>query len=363
MSKYKISFPHMADYYVPVRYLLSHLMEDAEIMVAPPITSKTIELGSKYSPDFLCTPFKYTLGTMIEALECGANVIVQAGGGCRYGYYSELQIEILKELGYDFTYLNLVSCGKTDIKKIYQMAKKLNPHFSVLKACYYGFITIKMVKYMDQIDHIIRENIGFEVKENSFIHLKQEMLEHFSQVKTYRELFSLYHQYKKKFLNLEIKKPKDYFKVGMIGELYTIMEPFANYQLEYELAKFGIAIKRYTNVQYLLFEKKHEIKKLLRQTSDYIKYKMGADASDNIAHAKYFCTHHYDGIIHIKSSFCTPEIGAMPVISKVCSDYQVPVLFFSFDANTSEVGIRTRIEAFYDMLEMRREYEKSISRN
>lgn len=363
MPKYKISFPHMADYYVPARYLLSYLMEDSEIMVAPPITSKTIELGSKYSPDFLCTPFKYTLGTMIEALEEGANIIIQAGGGCRYGYYSELQEEILNDLGYQFTYLNLVSCGKTDIKKIYHMVKKLNPKFSLVKALYYGFIAMKMVKYMDEIDHYIRANIGFEVETNSFLTLKEEMLEAFSNVKSYYELHHLYRLYLRKFHELKVKKPSDYFKVGIIGELYTIMEPYANYRLEYELAKFGIAIKRYTNVQYLVFEKKQEIKKLLKNTKEYIKYRMGADASDNIARSKYFCTHNYDGVIHIKSSFCTPEIGAMPIINKVCNDYGVPVLFFSFDANTSEVGIRTRIEAFYDMLEMRREYEKSVSRN
>ena len=44
----------------------------------------------------------------------------------------------------------------------------------------------------------------------------------------------------------------------------------------------------------------------------------------------------------------------MPIISKVCNDYNVPLLFFSFDTGTSEVGIKTRLEAFYDMLEMRR---------
>ena len=82
---------------------------------------------------------------------------------------------------------------------------------------------------------------------------------------------------------------------------------------------------------------------------------MGADASDNIARCKYLCREDYDGIIHIKSSFCTPEIGAMPIINKIANTYQKPVLFFSFDSATSETGIKTRLEAFYDMLEMRKD--------
>ena len=101
----KASFPHMGDYYVPAKFLLTHIFPNIEVEPAPPITSKTIEIGSKYSPDFVCTPFKYTLGSMIESLEKGANVLIQAGGGCRYGYYSELQIQILKDFNYSFQYI------------------------------------------------------------------------------------------------------------------------------------------------------------------------------------------------------------------------------------------------------------------
>ena len=43
-----IAFPHMGNYYVPVKYLLSHIT-NLNIMIAPPITNKTIELGNKYS--------------------------------------------------------------------------------------------------------------------------------------------------------------------------------------------------------------------------------------------------------------------------------------------------------------------------
>lgn len=352
----------MGDYHIPVTYLLSHILR-MEVMQIPSITSKTVELGAQNSPDFVCTPFKYTLGTFIECLDQGANVLIQAGGGCRYGYYGELQEQILKDLGYDFTYINLVTKGTIDIKQIGKKLKKIDSTFHPLKALYYTFITSKMVKYMDKIDFYIRENIGFEVNKGSFLFLKKEMLSRFQNVKTYTELLFLYHKYKRKFKKLKIRKEDRKIKVGLIGELYTLMEPFANYNIEYELAKYGIHIKRYTNVHYLLFEKKSAVKRYLKRTKDYIRYRMGADAADNIARTKYLCKQKYDGIIHIKSSFCTPEIGAMPIIQKICKEYDIPILYFSFDTATSEVGIKTRIEAFYDMMEMRRENEKSISRN
>ena len=85
--------------------------------------------------------------------------------------------------------------------------------------------------------------------------------------------------------------------------------------------------------------------------------KMGADAMDNIYYTKYLIDNKYDGIIHIKSSFCTPEIGSMSVINKMCEENDMPVLFMSMDINTSKVGMETRLEAFYDMIEMRKRNE------
>lgn len=351
-----VSFPHMGNYCVPVYYLLSNIT-NLEIKIAPNITNKTIEIGSKYSPEFVCTPFKYTLGTFIESLDEGANILVQAGGGCRYGYYSELQIKILEDLGYDFTYINLISKGRTDIKEIYRKFKNIDSKFSGIKSLYYLLITKKMIQYMDQIDDYIRQNIGFEKEKGTFEKTNKEMLESFRNVKGYFHLKRTYKKYKKKIYQIPISKPKNCLKIGIIGELYTLMEPFSNYYMEMELAKYGIEVKRFTNVHYLLFEKAKAIKKYLKYSKKYIKYKMGADAADNVARAKYLCEHHYDGIIHIKSAFCTPEIGAMQIISKVANDYNVPVIFFSFDANTSEVGIKTRLEAFYDMIEMRKKHE------
>jgi len=354
-----IAFPQMGDYYVPANYLLSHIFK-ANIIKAPKITSKTIELGTKNSPEFICTPFKYTLGTMIECLDKGANILIQMGGGCRYGYYANLQEKILQDLGYEFKMINLVTKGDTNFRRINKLFKQIDPKYSKLKTIYYGFIALKMVKYMDKIDDYIRQNIGFEQKKGSFENLKAEMLIKFSKVKSYIELKKLYNKYLKKFKNIKTHKPDNPLKIGIIGELYTLMEPFSNYYLEKQLAQNNIEIKRFTNVHYLLFEKSKKLKKYLKN-NEYVKYNMGADASDNINHCKYLCEKGYDGIIHIKSSFCTPEIGAMPIINKIASKYEVPLLFFSFDSATSETGIKTRLEAFYDMLEMRKRNWKNVT--
>ena len=134
------------------------------------------------------------------------------------------------------------------------------------------------------------------------------------------------------------------------------MEPYSSYFIEKELAKMKIEVKRFTNVSYLLYEKKRETKKMLKKIPEYCAYKIGADGMDNVYRTKYLIDEGYDGVIHIKPFGCTPEIGAIPIIRKVCNDYKMPVLFFSFDSETSDTGIKTRLEAFYDMLQERKNH-------
>ena len=344
----KITYPQLGNYSIPAHYLLSNVLND-EVIIPPPITSKTTEIGTKYSPDFVCTPFKYTLGTMIEGLELGADTLLQMGGGCRYGYYHELQNQILKDLGYSFKLINLVN-GGTPIS-IKELFNDYGLHIKKMKFFKYFLITKKMIIYMDKIDDYIRKNRCYEVEKDSFDNLLKEMLDRFSKCIGYFHLIKLYKYYYKRFKKLPIKKEEKILKIGIIGELYTLMEPYANYNIEKLLNDRGISVTRFTNVTYLLFKKKKAVKKYLKNI--FIKYRMGADALDNIYYTKYLCENDYDGIIHIKSSFCTPEIGSMPIIESLGQKYDVPIIFFSMDMNTSETGIKTRIEAFCDMLEMR----------
>lgn len=349
-----VSFPHLGDYYVPIEMLLKRLLK-VEVRKAPMITQKTIELGTKYSPDFVCIPFKYNLGNFIEALEQGSTILLQAGGGCRYGYYAEVQEQILKDLGYHFKFYALFDQKHFIPFYLYRTLRKINPHLCFLKYAYTALLALKMIQDMDLIDIYIRKNIGFEQEEGIFETLKKKMLQDFSKVRSFSKLSFLYHRYKRKFRKIAIHKPKHCLKVGVIGELYTSMEPFANYFMEKELARMGIEVRRFTNLSYLLWQKKREKKRLLKKIPEYCKYTLGADGMDNVARCKILIDEGYDGIIHIKPFGCTPEIGALPIIQKVCSDYKMPIIYFSFDSNTSEVGIKTRLEAFYDMLKMRKE--------
>ena len=84
----------------------------------------------------------------------------------------------------------------------------------------------------------------------------------------------------------------------------------------------------------------------------------GATAMATIDAALHYAKSGFDGIIHVKSAGCTPEIDAIPALQNISADYHVPILYLSFDTQTSETGLNTRLEAFYDMISMRKQARK-----
>lgn len=353
--KHYVSFPRMGNYHIPAECFIKLILNDCKVKASPPITKRTLELGSKYSPDFVCVPFKYNLGNYIEALEDGANILIQMGGGCRYGYYGEIQEQILRDLGYKFQFINLFASENFSIHFLYKKFKNLGCRLSFYKFVYYFFMIMKMIKIMDKIESYIRENIGFEVYENSFDKLHNEFLEKLKTVKSIKGLNHVYKEYMDKFQTIEIKKPKNMLKVGIVGELYTLMEPFCNFYLERELAKNKIMVTRNITVTFLLLEKHRKRKAILKNAGNYLKYELGADGTDSVSDSKMLAEKGYDGIIHVKPFGCTPEVNAMPMLQNIGKDYKIPILYFSLDSQTSETGIKTRLEAFHDMIVMRKE--------
>lgn len=366
-KKYIVSFPNLGNYHVPIKRLLLRLLDHPDIEVLPPekTSKKTLEIGSQVSPDFVCVPFKYNMGNFIESLEKGANVIIQAGGGCRYGYYAQVQEQILKDMGYQFTYISLMDANGVNAIQVYQKFKALNPHLKMNTFIREFLIAIKMIEIQDELETYMRDHIVFEKEKQAFTKLHHMFLKELASVNSMVALLQVKKVYFDKLYHIELdtKKEKQILKVGIVGELYTSMEPFSTFFLEKELANMGIQTKRYTTVTYLLFGKGRAQKKLLKTANAYVNYALGADGLETVAHTLELIEQGYDGIIHIKPFGCTPEINAMPILQKISAEKEIPILYFTFDSQTSETGIKTRLEAFYDMLQMKKEQEESKEGN
>lgn len=361
MKKYIVSFPHIGNYYIPMYNLFYSIFDKntTEIMIPKKNSKQSLEIGSINSPEFICTPFKYNMGNYIESLENGANVLIQVGGGCRYGYYSEVQEQILKDMGYNFTYITLSDANGIDVIKIYKKLRILNPKIKIGKVISRVLLTIDMIDYLDEIERYIRENIIYEVDKGTFKKIHKNFLNDMKKLKDRSEFKKFKKYYNDKIYNVKLDTNKEVLKIGIVGELYSLMEPFASFFIEERLTKLNAKLKRYTTVTYLLFQKGKSEKKILDKAQSYLDYTLGADGAESVAHSIELAKDGYDGIIHLKPFGCTPEINAMPILQKVSKDYDIPIMYLTFDSQTSAEGVITRLEAFCDMLEMKKN-KKSV---
>lgn len=357
-SKLAISFPHMGDYSVVFVQLLRHLFPEARVFAPPPITQRTVELGSRHSPDFVCSPFKYNLGNYIEVLEQGANVLLQTGTGCRYGYYGELQEQILRDLGYHFRFVCL-SRERSRPWAAYRILRELGCSLPVREILYWLLLAEESIRVMDRYDYFMRENVGFETVPGSFAAVRQRLLRQIGSADSLGDLRAAKRLCKRETAGLKTNKPEKILRVGIVGDLYTLMEPFSNFYLEKQLAKDGISVSRVMNLWFLLLGKNH--RRALKNCGCYLRHTVGANGVDSVSQSLAYAKKAYDGIIHMKSFGCIPELNATPALMNLSRDWNIPILHLSFDSHTSETGIQTRLEAFSDMVRMKKEEKNAAN--
>lgn len=373
-KQYKLCYPQLGNYDIAIQYFVNHGLH-LEYMSPPSTTKRTIELGAKYSPDFVCAPFKCHMGNYIEALEKGANVLIQTGGTCRLGYYGELHEQILKDMGYDFEIFNLTLFRYGNLLGMLKGMKKYAPKATLLQMAKALPATFKMIIYIDKIEDYYRQNMGFEIEKGSFDKVYNRFLADLRKAGKLRDVNRIYKKTLDDMKAIPINKPEHPLRVGVVGEYFTIMDPFSNHEVEKKLAQMGAEVHRWMNLSHSVFlcpeettlrKLKHYITYDLhkfpssiwvniqkKESSRYVKYDMGSSAVSTITLAEYYAKKGFDGLVHIKSFGCTPEMDCIPVLHNISADYKIPTLYMSYDTQTSDTGIETRLEAFYDMISMK----------
>ncbi|MBQ6018707.1 MAG: hypothetical protein IJL26_00880 [Clostridia bacterium] len=357
-AKKKVSFSQFGNYNVLFEYFVRHGLEQ-EYVVPPAITKHTMELGNRNSPDFVCSPFKFTLGCFLEAIEAGADTIVQVGGvvACRLKYYGSLQKKIIRDLGYDITFVNLAEANREHPASFLALIRQLNPAYSLRKILRTGATVLAMLEALDRTQARLIENVGFEVNDGEYDRVFRRFLQDLREAdNNVFAVLKIYRRTKKAMEQIPVDLPSDPLRVAVIGEYYTVMDDYSSHNIEKKAAKYGMRVERWMNVSNTLVH--YSAPKRRKVIRDYVTYDMGVTTTSNIGFALTCAKQGFDGIIHLKSFGCTPEIDAMPVLRNISADYDVPILFFSFDCQNADTGIETRLEAFYDMIRMKKENER-----
>ena len=353
VKKRSVSFPRYAEYSCAFKYIVEQALGCRYVM-PPALTKRTMELGTKYSPDFVCTPFKTMLGSMIEALEAGADTLFMTHGLCRLGYYGELLEQILRDLGYQFDFINLSDYDMSKKKEYIRIVRRFNPKVNYARFLIQFMEGLRMAEYVDDITAEYYRNCGFDATGGQYRRAYQDFLTAMYTAQNRGDVEAGYRAVKRSLQSIPLDKPRRPLRVGIVGEFYTAMDAFSNLEVEQKLADMGVEIHRWMNVTNQFLRYGSGQKNLRVKIQDLSVYDMGPTSTANIWYARECAERGYDGLIHIKSAACTPEIDVMPVLQNISADYKIPVLYLTYDAQTSDVGLMTRLEAFYDMIDMRK---------
>ena len=350
----KVALPRFGEYNCALKYIVEQGFE-ARCILPPPLSRRSEDLGARNSPDLVCTPFKTTLGSMIEALESGADTIIMVPGGCRLNYFGELQEQILRDLGYTFDFINLSMYNtgkKTDILKA---LKVMNPRCSMVKAGKALYDAAQMVEHLDDITSLYYQNCGFDPT-GTYPKIYRKFLSDMYAAHSLSDIQEGFRSANHAFADVKLHKPHNPIRIGLIGDYFTVMDPFSNLELEQKLADMGVEVHRLMNVtnDMLRSGEKNKQASIFR----FSEYSMGASSTTDIWQAQYFAERGFDGLIQVKSAFCMPETDIMPVLANLSETYKIPVLYLTYDSQTSDVGLMTRLEAFYDMVDMRKKVER-----
>jgi predicted nucleotide-binding protein (sugar kinase/HSP70/actin superfamily) len=300
--KRKIAIPRMGFY----TEIFEDLLRDcgAEVIPTKQINQTIIKKGVKYSSDMMCFPFKVVMGCFIDGLERGADTLMMWGAQntkCRIGQYYNIAEQLLRDSGYEFEMINIHgspigvmgSLSKIGDKNVFQVMGAVKKHWKVI---------------------LEEEKKNFPFYENADI------------------------------------------KIGITGEIYTLLEPYINYDIIKKLQNMGVAVDVSTKLSHFLTHriniksKLHEKKEL----KPYIQGDIGGHGNYSLYSTIQYAKKGYDGVVHLLPLSCMPETTVEMLMDRVGRQYDIPIYRFPIDENRFEAGFDTRIETFISILRRRK---------
>ncbi len=357
----RVGLPHMGNIYIPMKTLLRELNVDT---VIPPMNSqRTLSLGTKYSPEGLCIPFKLTLGNFIEAAEMGADTLLMAGGYgiCRLGNYAKTQEQILHDLGYNVEIVRL-GVSERKLAGFMDMVKRLSnnaPWRQIIPAFRFG---IAKMNALDETEREMQKVRAREAVKGTAFRTYNKAVKAIDAADSMSALKRIKKDYFEQLRQVPLNGNNHPLKVLVIGEFYVVLEPFSNLDIENELGKLGVEVTRSLYIsEWLKFNlffgvlkkfRKDKNARLHEAAMPYLKRDIGGEGWETVGH-KVLDADKYDGLVHLAPFTCMPEIVAQNIMPSTKEN--IPVLTIFCDEQMGKPGMLTRVEAFIDLLKRRRE--------
>jgi predicted nucleotide-binding protein (sugar kinase/HSP70/actin superfamily) len=359
-----ISFPNMGPNWVAFKTLFTSL--DLDVVVPDPTNREAIKIGVKHSPEFVCFPFKATIGDFVNALEKGADTLVMAidCGPCRFGFYASVQERILRDMGYkNFTLIPLDQADLLEfhwVKTLQEVSgrRDLFIYSKFVKAIIFFIKKAKLLNDIQTAEGLFR---AYERNQGDTTDIINGLLTKLDEANTLLELRKFKNVIKDDFNNLDIDKARSPLKVGVSGEIHISLEPYVNLDIRRKLGEMQIEVHQSISLYDWVVHKFHlnyHRKWYEHLSRPYLPLDCGGEARWVLGEYIDKALAGFDGFVHEYPFLCMPEVTARTIITnKLKKIYNLPIIYFSFDEQSGMEGFRTRLEAFADLMYGRRKQE------
>lgn len=369
----KVTFPHMGNSWIVIQALFETLGVD---YVVPPVNSKeTLNIGTKLSPESACLPFKLNLGNYVQAFTEGADTVVITGGDgpCRFGYYGELERQILQEAGYPYEVVILEPPDGSLFglaQRIRYLAGKKNSWSKIVKAMQFAYRKSLALDRIEDLIHELRPRVRKPLEADQ---LYEEAKKRLIEVMTDEGIEGVIQWLRARIREVEFKDGEDFLglsplKIGIVGEIYTVLEPFTSVDVEKELGNLGAQVDRSIylsgwvgqHVFHGLAQGYRSLKPYYRLAKPYLNHFVGGHGQETVGATVKYAKEGYDGVIQLLPLGCMPEIVASSILPQIQEDYRMPIMTLTVDEHTGRAGVQTRLEAFVDLLERSRQKDSAM---
>jgi len=231
----------------------------------------------------------------------------------------------------------------------------------VITAFRFGIAKLKTLEELERMVHKIR---AVERNKGEATRTYRDGIIAIDNAGDYQALNRAKREHLQKLMNLPTITSPAPLKVGVTGEFFIVIDPFANMDIEIELGKLGVEVRRPISAgewvrlnPFIHALKLREKDKSHKAAMPYLSRHVGGDGLQSVGE-KVLHTRDWDGIVHLEPFGCVPEIMARNIM--LSTKEGCPVLNIIYDEHTGKTGVISRLEAFIDMLHRKKRRQVEI---
>ena len=323
--------------------VLETLCRQEKLAYVPPSNDleEALAIGSRLSPEGVCLPMKRILGEFVQAAQKGADTALFLGGSgpCRFGYFAPLFQTIFDQNHINMRVVAMEAPSGDRMEFLRDLARIIG--CSQSRAARLLLTGWNALRWCDRWEEVRLNALAVTGKTGPKAQSADSLRLLISQLQDLCKIW-------------RVQPPKDSIRIGIIGDIYTTIDPAINHGLQEELAGLGIITKRSITLSEHLIHTVFGNRNQQEAAYPYLQRPIGGFAIETIGTGRQLIQRGFDGLIQVYPLSCMPEIVADGILGGIQQDYGVPVLRLIIDEHSGRAGNQTRIEAFADMLKRRR---------